>query len=942
MPAVPALPARPSCTSSLCCTALPTCSTHTCVTASTVRIDKPGETTCSTGACDDSTCCKAATAASTPHTSQPAYNLELMLMADFKMYENAAGSTVSDKLAVVQARVLKMAQATDGLLSKLDEVSINGVTDKLGISLTLVHLHIFTTEQEMVNAGLGARASAGAPRDLDTALGEVASWRVSNNGPQTTADGQAVDYTADVHHLLIGEDLSGGKAGVAYTNAACSSRYSAGVDEDHYGTMWQFTVETLAHELGHNLGSSHDSDPSGDPCDSSAFIMAASGCMSAGCPWEDRGYKQWSPCSKSSIASALQSKKDDGTNCFANTPRTPYGGPVCGDWIVSGTEECDQGPGGSPSCTSSCRTRAGAQCSSGECCDTSTGRFKSSGTLCRARTNECVLDTTCTGSSAACPATVLQPEGKVCSSAGNTNGGAAGGKCYRGACMSRDAQCTTAFERYTGSWLHTPTATHNAKLGVTASAAYPVQCDMGCGMLQCTNVEWGNFAAAYECPSGYTCNVGGNRLTGPVTYTYANCMAHPSSDSQYAVQDGTPCGTDANADNICYQGTCQSRSAAGASNFVGGDCSPVSFNPVSCNSVGQCTAEGKCACDAGFSGQFCRFEERCNMACVSFNRAGCVSTTDCGGCLPRYHTTATGTAATNSLCRFHAPDPTSVSVQNGNATGLAAVSDDSADSMWSTPLVTAADASVSGRRRRHLLTSALNYGRTAVTFSYAQPFAVAAYSVTSSSHDPMHDPAHWILQGSNPAGGDSVPCDSATAATAAPAGAPTAWRDVDVQTAISFEARMQKKTFVVKGTAAYRCYRIQFVALAGGNSRIPKGANATATNATADDGRGGMPWAGTVSLSVPEPTCTGTQDATTSTQVQTCTPGGSEIIVNQGAGTLKMADLMLYRDTASNIQTTPAGGTGGAPTVSAGNIAAAALPVCAAALAVLAAGRLAL
>ena len=52
--------------------------------------------------------------------------------------------------------------------------------------------------------------------------------------------------------------LSGGIAGVAFTGKMCQRDGSAvGVDEaGRYGAC--FSAETVAHELGHNLGSGHD------------------------------------------------------------------------------------------------------------------------------------------------------------------------------------------------------------------------------------------------------------------------------------------------------------------------------------------------------------------------------------------------------------------------------------------------------------------------------------------------------------------------------------------------------------------------------------------------------------------------------------------------------------------------------------------------------------
>ena len=123
-----------------------------------------------------------------------------------------------------------------------------------GVSLTLVKLKLFTSWTKMNDDGLGLVAPGASVRDLDTGLAQMATWHQSRG-------------TADVTHLVIGENLSGGTTGLAYTSQICDSTWSVGIIEDR--EAWQFTTETLTHELGHNLGSSHDKGRAGSLCDSS-------------------------------------------------------------------------------------------------------------------------------------------------------------------------------------------------------------------------------------------------------------------------------------------------------------------------------------------------------------------------------------------------------------------------------------------------------------------------------------------------------------------------------------------------------------------------------------------------------------------------------------------------------------------------------------------------
>lgn len=63
---------------------------------------------------------------------------------------------------------------------------------------------------------------------------------------------------ADLKHLFTGKDLSGSVVGIAYIGGVCK-RYSYGLTQS-YGTL---TAKIFAHEIGHNLGASHDIESPG-------------------------------------------------------------------------------------------------------------------------------------------------------------------------------------------------------------------------------------------------------------------------------------------------------------------------------------------------------------------------------------------------------------------------------------------------------------------------------------------------------------------------------------------------------------------------------------------------------------------------------------------------------------------------------------------------------
>uniref|UniRef100_A0A8C3QZ28 ADAM metallopeptidase domain 8 n=1 Tax=Cyanoderma ruficeps TaxID=181631 RepID=A0A8C3QZ28_9PASS len=218
----------------------------------------------------------------------------------------------------------------------------------------------------------------------------------------------------DNAQLITGVDFHGNTVGLAKKLVMCT-RDSGGVNQDH-STNPIGAASTMAHEMGHNLGMSHDED---------VVVL---------CPSRLVYPKLFSRCSEQDMWQFLG---DPRTSCLLNAPRADelYGGPVCGNQFVERGEQCDCGTPEecSDRCcnATTCQLREGAECARGECCQDC--KVKAAGVLCRASKNDCDLAEHCSGLSAECPEDVFQENGVSCQH-GN-------GYCYNGACPSHGEQC---------------------------------------------------------------------------------------------------------------------------------------------------------------------------------------------------------------------------------------------------------------------------------------------------------------------------------------------------------------------------------------------------------------------------------------------------------------------------------------------------------------------
>jgi len=421
-------------------------------------------------------------------------------------------------------------------------------------------------QENWVSANPSEVGTVTASTDIQDLLNKFTSWSQKYN--RLGASG-----SPDAIHMFTGWDLSGTVSGVAWVGTVCG-RSATGVEEDLGQTYHVWTAETMTHELGHNLGSAHDG--SGNSCSKSGMIMAAIGNAGAG---RTTSNLQWSSCSESYMIAKIQALSGTPSDCLSNVPTTSYTSPsaptsVCGDGVVSGSEQCDYAI--NPTlCGTDCKLKPKTVCSSGACCS-STGQYKQAGVPCRTAVHQCDITDLCNGVSASCPSDAYKPDGTSFNEAG------AGGQCHKGTCMGLDGECAEAFTQYKsyGNWVR---CGQSSILG------------NGCGNLVC-QIATDRTKQCYG-------------LQDPTDLTTQHFIQ---------VKDYTPCGGVSN--KYCLNGQCVYTTSHDV----------VCMND--CSNQGECSNDGTCVCDSGFTGDDCSQTLTCNQDCTGLGRQGCASPTLCGAC----------------------------------------------------------------------------------------------------------------------------------------------------------------------------------------------------------------------------------------------------------------------------------------------------------------------
>ncbi|KAM7101992.1 disintegrin and metalloproteinase domain-containing protein 8 isoform 4-T4 [Ciconia maguari] len=378
----------------------------------------------------------------------------------------------------------------------------------------------------------------------------------------------------DNAQLITGIDFHGTTVGLAKKLVMCT-RDSGGINQDHSMNPIG-AASTMAHEMGHNLGMSHDEDVAGCHC---PVPKADGGCVmaaSVGLVYP----KLFSHCSEQDMWQFLG---DPRTSCLLNVPRADelYGGPVCGNQFVERGEQCDCGTPEecSDRCcnATTCQLREGAECARGDCCQDC--KVKAASELCRASKNDCDLPEHCTGLSAECPEDVFQENGISCQN-GN-------GYCYNGACPSHSEQCRmlwgteaqvapdVCFKHNSEQHLHLHCLTEYGKRPCSPK-------DVKCGTLLCLSDNTSPVLGG----GSYSLFFGHFRCKAVIASNDANEVVAKLR----LVPTGAKCGEEM----VCYAGRCQNLLVYGNKN-----CS------AKCNNHGVCNHKRECHCEPGWAAPYC-------------------------------------------------------------------------------------------------------------------------------------------------------------------------------------------------------------------------------------------------------------------------------------------------------------------------------------------------
>ncbi|XP_077103619.1 disintegrin and metalloproteinase domain-containing protein 19 [Siphateles boraxobius] len=389
----------------------------------------------------------------------------------------------------------------------------------------------------------------------------------------------------DNAQLVTGVSFHGTIIGLAPLKAMCSEYQSGGVNSDHsYSAVG--IAATMAHEMGHNFGMSHDSQGCcRAEAEDGGCIMAAA----TGAPFP----RIFNSCNQKELKRYLSS---GGGKCLFNPPNTKlmYGGQRCGNGYLEEGEECDCGEVeecSSPCCNANnCTLKIGAECAHGVCCHDC--KLKSPGVMCRPPSGSCDLPEYCDGKSESCPANFYLIDGNSCA------GGSA--YCYTGMCLTLEQQCLSLWgkdARLAPDRCFTKVneaGDSYGNCGKDLMGAYRkcTKRNAKCGKIQCQSTA-SKPIESNAVAIDTNVDDGPQKILCRGTHVYQQGQdKHNQNDTldPGLVLPGTKCGENA----ICFEGECRD------SSFLQADeCN------AKCHGHGHCNNNHNCHCNSGWEPPFC-------------------------------------------------------------------------------------------------------------------------------------------------------------------------------------------------------------------------------------------------------------------------------------------------------------------------------------------------